>query len=433
MSSPVVKRVARALIGVALVAAALADAGPAQAAPGAPFPGTVEEFYVAPDPLPPGSPGEIIRFLPVSSAGGSTTARIMYHSRDALDRDRAVTGMVTYPDAPPPPGGWPVLSVAPGTSGMSSQCAASRAGGGVFSYELPVVGVRTDYIGLGPVGETQAYLSRPSEAHSVIDAVRAARNLAATGAGDRYLVLGGSQGGHAAIAANELGESYAPELDLLGTVSLAPAAMFDRVYGPVDEIVTNIVSVMALYGSATEHPEIDPADYVSPATAAAVAASFPTGCIGEIINALVTIPPEDFYDNDPRETEPARSISLANDVGNVAVDSPLLLAVGTDDIRVVIQRSRDLFARLCDSGQRTEYIEYEGATHETVGAVSFVQVQAWLTDRLAGRAPTDTCDEQLPMVTPPAVPPDPGDPGPPTVLPTTPPATPSRAPARFTG
>src|SRR5690606_2373123 len=157
--------------------------------------------------------------------------RIMYHSRDAQGRDRAVTGTLSYPDAPAPPGGWPVLSTANGTVGLAAHCALSRNRTSAPTRGLPVVAVASDYIGLGPVGERHPYLSRLSEGHSVIDAVRAARDLPEAGAGTRWWAIGGSQGGHGALSASELGEAYAPELDLLGTVAYAPAAMFDRNYG----------------------------------------------------------------------------------------------------------------------------------------------------------------------------------------------------------
>ncbi len=358
------------------------------------FAGTVDEFYVVPDALPPGAPGALIRVQDVSEGGGLTTLRIMYHSRDARDRDRAVTGILTYPNGDAPAGGWPVVSLAHGTTGLASPCALSRAGGVAPTFGVEGVGVVTDYIGLGPVGEIHPYLSRPSEAHSVIDAVRAARNLPEAGAGPRWLAIGHSQGGHAALAANELGETYAPELELLGTVSLAPAAIFDRTYGALDEIVVRIVGVMALYGAAAEHPEIDPADYVGPATAAA-ARVLEEGCLNEIIAAFLPVPANTFYLHHPLETEPARSILLANDVGGVGVDSPLFLVSGTADQRVVVERVRDLLAKLCEAGQVTEYLEIEGATHDDEYARAAEQIERWLAERLAGDPASNSCGDGL--------------------------------------
>src|SRR5690606_3576308 len=115
-----------------------------------------------------------------------------------------------YPTGEAPEGGWPVISVANGTVGLGGQCALSRHRSFLGSYGIQAVTVASDYIGMGPVGEIQAYLSRASEAHSVIDAVRAARNHRDAGAGDRWLTVGGSQGGHGALVAGELAATYAP-------------------------------------------------------------------------------------------------------------------------------------------------------------------------------------------------------------------------------
>lgn len=427
-----VRHAAVALAVVVLIAVGpIAPAGAAPAQVPERFTGTVAEFYVVPDPLPPGDPGDLIRVQDVASDGGTATVRIMYHSRDAQDRDRAVTGLVTYPTAPPPDGGWPVVSHANGTVGLASVCALSRAGRPVSTVGVAGVGVASDYIGMGPVGETHPYLSRPSEGHSVIDAVRAARNLTEAGAGARWLAIGGSQGGHGAMSAHELGGTYAPELDLLGTVSLAPAAMFERTYGGIDDIVSRIVTAMGLYGGATEHPEIDPADYASPELAAAAAEVFPDQCLGDIITTLTPLALSDaFFAHDPRTTEPARSVMLANDVGHVAADAPLLLVSGTADQRVVIERARDLYDRLCTTGQVTEYTEYPGATHDDIGAHAGPQIVDWLADRLAGVAPIDSCDSgETPTPAEPG--PDPVDPQ--TVVPVAAPATPVMGRPDYTG
>ena len=383
----------RLVICLSLLAAILVTAPQTASAalPSDLWSGSKSDFYVAPDPLPAGEPGDIIRLQLIGDSGGSTTLRMMYHSQDAAGRDRAVTGIVTYPDAAPPPAGWPVVSTANGTSGMQTACAPSRYDQPAARWGLQAVGVDTDYIGLGPVGELHPYLSRVSEAHSVIDAVRAARNISETGAGSRWLAIGGSQGGHASISTNELAATWAPELDLVGSVAFAPGAMFENSYGGVDEIVARVISVMMLYGVATEHPELIPTDYASPTTAAAADGVLSTGCLNDIAAALAVIPADSYWINDPRVTEPARSIMLANDVGNVKAPSPLLVLQGTADSTVVPQRTRDLLTRLCTTGQVTEYSEYEGAGHQDIGTVSAAQVTAWVADRFADAAPTDSC------------------------------------------
>lgn len=353
------------------------------------FTGPVADFYRVPDPLPAGDPGDLIRVQAVSSDATSTTVRIMYHSVDGAGRDRAVTGKMTFPNAAAPPEGWPVMSIANGTVGLAPACALSRNGNGVYDFGIGGVAVASDYIGEGPVDEIQAYMSRDSEGHSVLDAVRAARNFADANAGSNFVVLGGSQGGHGALAASELAASWAPELDLAGTVALAPAAMFDRTYGPLDEIVTRVVTAMGTLGLSTEHPEIDLTDYVSPAGMAAFDV-LRTQCMDAVIPAVLAVG-EGFFTNDPRTTEPLRSLMLANDVGNVAAASPVFLIQGTADPIVAPARTDDLFARLCDSGQVTEYLTVDGADHDNVTGQAMDRIQPWLRARLAGDPAADDC------------------------------------------
>lgn len=355
------------------------------------YSGDDEGFYVVPDPLPPGRPGELIRVQDLGEADGRRSLRIMYHSRDAQDRDRAVTGVLTHPTTPAPDGGRPVISTAHGTAGMAPHCAPSRTSTAAPGWGVDGVWVMSDFIGLGPVGEIHPYLSKTAEGHAVIDAVRAARHLPAAGAGDRWLAVGHSQGGHGAMAAAELAARHAPELDLLGTVALAPGAVFDRVYGGIDPIVTDILTMMGLYGAAAEHPGIDVTDYVTP-EAHEASTVFGTGCLDDITSALIPVAVAGMFAADPRETEPARSVIEGNDVGRVAVDGvPLYVASGTTDDRVVVERVHELFDRLCAAGQVTELQIVDGADHGGILDAVGARVTAFLEERLAGADPVDSC------------------------------------------
>ncbi len=420
-------RIGRAALVAALTMVALVGVGtttvstPADAAQPSStyevFTGSVDDFYHVPDPLPPGAPGELIRVQTVSTSAESTTMRIMYHSIDGAGRDRAVTGKLTYPNAPAPTGGWPVMGIANGTVGLGPQCALSRSGASVYDFGIHGVAVASDYIGEGVVGGVQAYLSRPSEAHSVLDAVRAARNLADAHAGSRFVVLGGSQGGHGALSTSELAASYSPELTLEGTVALAPAAVFDRTYGPVDEVVTLVVTAMGVVGLSTEHPEIDLADYASPA-GLAVLHQARTECTDAITAGVLGVG-AGFFTHDPRTTEPARSIMLANDVGKVAAPSPVFLIQGLDDVIVSPLRTADLFARMCDAGQITQYLTVPGADHGNVTQMAIDQIEPWLAARLDGEPAENDCADLPPDTSVPTSTLPPVTTSPPTTAPTT--------------
>jgi pimeloyl-ACP methyl ester carboxylesterase len=319
------------------------------------------------------------------------TVKIMYHSRDAQDRDRPVTALATYPTTEAPEDGWPVVSTAPGTVGIAAHCGISHIAPDAPAWGTEGVRVMTDYIGLGAVGgPPHPYLSRPSEGHSVIDAVRAVRQLPDAHAGDRWLSVGHSQGGHGALSAHELADEYAPELDHVATLAIAPAALLDEVYGGIDPIVTRVLGAMILYGAEGEHPEVVADDYAGPELEA-VSDVVRGECLDAIVNAVAGLPADTFYEKDPLTTEPTRSLVLANEVGTVRVDAPLLLISGTLDDRVVIDRVRSLYARLCEIGQVTELVVVEGANHGDIIPRTSAQAEAWLAARLTDAPPTDSC------------------------------------------
>jgi fermentation-respiration switch protein FrsA (DUF1100 family) len=354
------------------------------------FTGSVDDFYRVPDRLPHARPGTLIRVQALGDTGGARSVRVMYHSRDTRGRDRAVTGVITYPTAPAPEQGWPVISWAHGTTGLASQCAPSRAGVAAPGFGVQGVRVATDYIGLGPVGERHPYLSGRSEARSVIDAVRAARQLPDAHAGTRWLAIGHSQGGHSALFTNQLARGYAPELQLLGTVAAAPAAVLGKTFGPDDQVVPRMVGIMALYGWAADYPFVRPDDYVGPQVAAA-AGVIDTGCLDQIVAAFVGIPADVFYAHNPLETPPAASVVRRNDPGHVRSRSPLLLISGTADTFVVPARVHALFDQLCATRQVTQFTEVPGADHGTVLALGAGAITEWMNARLTGQPAPNSC------------------------------------------
>jgi hypothetical protein len=354
-----------------------------------PFTGSVADFYDPPNPLPKGKPGELIRVQDVSDTGGIVTKRIMYHSIDAAGRDQPTTGTISYPTAKAPSGGWPVVSIAPGTVGLDTHCALSRNDNPVDGFGITGVAVRTDYIGMVK-GQRMRYLSGPSEAHSVIDATRAARNIPAAHAGRRWVAFGHSQGGHSALFTNQLAKGYAPELQLLGTVVGAPAAELTKQFGPADVVIPHMVELMALYGIAGDHPDIDPDHYVAPEVVKSKSV-LETGCLGEITGAFAKFAASGMFPIDPVTTPPAAAIVKANDPGQVKAPTPIMLFEGTKDVFVVPARVASLYQRLCKLGQVTDYLELPGADHGTEQIQGRRQISTWIADRFAAKPAPDTC------------------------------------------
>ena len=141
----------------------------------------------------------------------------MYRSVSA-DQRGSDSGTFFIPKGQPPRGGWPVISFAHGTTGLTTHCGPSAYpdlegyASSVTSFVDQGFAVAfTDYQGLGHAG-IHPYLEPRTPAFNVIDAVRALRaqfpDYSTT-----WMALGGSQGGQASWAAAEHADDYGAGLD----------------------------------------------------------------------------------------------------------------------------------------------------------------------------------------------------------------------------
>ena len=193
-----------------------------------------DAFYTPPKPLTGRHGGLIWARRQTGSDALKRNARLMLYRSKSVDGDVvAVSGSLTLPRGPRPRGGWPIVTYAHGTAGVADGCAPTRGydENQLVSYAYPLLRrflnagfavVRTDYEGLGTPG-VHPFLVGRSEGRSVLDAVRAARELEPR-LSNRFVIAGHSQGGHAALFAAALAPRWVPDLKLRGTVALAPAS-----------------------------------------------------------------------------------------------------------------------------------------------------------------------------------------------------------------
>ncbi|MDH2505342.1 alpha/beta fold hydrolase [Acinetobacter baumannii] len=141
------------------------------------------------------------------------------------------TSLVFTPNTPPPVGGWPIVVWAHGTTGVADVCAPSKAALADSTKDLiskllaaGYVVVAPDYEGLGTPG-IHPFLNVKSEAFSITDAVVATRNYLSQRnllTSKKWVTVGHSQGGHAALGAAQYASRA--QLDYKGTVAIAPAS-----------------------------------------------------------------------------------------------------------------------------------------------------------------------------------------------------------------
>jgi hypothetical protein len=385
-------------------AAAMATMNPQASMP----PGPPGDVYDVPDPLPLAPPGTPIWAERVAAPEGALAWRVLYHSRSVRGADIAVSGLVVAPDREPPPGGFPVIGYAHGTTGLADSCAPSRraekiedAPAADLRGDLPLppfwdagyVVAATDYEGLGTPGP-HPYLVGGSEGRGVLDSIRAARALPEAHAGEPAVVVGISQGGHAALFTGELADAYAPDAALRGVVALAPGAELVQAAA----LLTGDPSVVGFgvaigYGFAAAQPDLRLDEVLTPRALAAIDV-METGCIDDILDTYAG-PAAETLRLDRLMQPPWPALLDENTPGRVPSPVPIFVGQGEADPLVIPELTDALVARLCAVGDTVTYRRYPGESHSGVMEASQDDVLEWIAELVAGR-PTGTAGDDCP-------------------------------------
>lgn len=167
--------------------------------------------------------------------------RIVYMTEGADGLPVATSGSLYVPAVRKGGDAAPVVVFGHGTVGLADKCAPSREeddasandwrtlvyglSGAGFSILMP------DYPGLG-MANAHAWMFSSEEAHTLLDATRAARKLAKPGLfGTKNAVLGHSQGGHAALSAQSMATTYGTEGTVDAWVTYAPFWISNAAWG----------------------------------------------------------------------------------------------------------------------------------------------------------------------------------------------------------
>ncbi|MFE3080997.1 lipase family protein [Nocardia tengchongensis] len=305
--------------------------------------------------------------------GTGSARKLTYWTRDSADQPALSTGVVFTPVGTPPPGGWPVLSWEHGTVGIGDDCAPSVTGrsdrdNGFLATWLKqgYAIVATDYIGLGTPG-VHAYLDGRAEAHAAIDMVRAARAVDDSLA-SKWVAIGQSQGGGAAVFTASLATRYAPELDYRGAVATGPASNIvdaATLVGPGTTFGSSHITAYSAYvlnGVKAARPDFDLDSYLTPQGKQLVEDA-KTLCFGPLADraeglTLGQLLSRPLSDGD--FVPVARSVM---DVPLTGYDRPLFIGQGTNDTDVPAPLTAKLVADMTLAGTHPEVHVYPGKDH----------------------------------------------------------------------
>ena len=354
-------------------------------------------FYVPPDPLPDGRPGDLIWAAELTAPEGSRAWKVLYHSRAVDGHDIAVSGVVVAPTTHDPSSTRPVLAVGVGARGLADQCALSMSAEQLVTSPLVqgavtrgLVFAATDYEGLGTPGRLP-YGAGESAGHSVLDAARAATQLDGSGAGRRVVLQGHSQGSHAVLVAAALAPSYAAELDVVGVVAAAPMADVTTAVSYAAAAPQGLgFLLLFVLGLEAAYPEAR-ASLVLTEEGLAQQAVVDQQCLDELVPLMAARQPSELVAQDPVDVPAWRAVLEENSLGAGQVDLPILVVQGDADVLLPKALADDYVARLCTAGDTVDYRVYAGADHVSVLPLSQPDVDSWVAQRLAGEPATSTC------------------------------------------
>jgi predicted esterase len=344
------------LVAPQLIGSQIATAAPAPGASAGPDSGAL----VSVEPLP----------LELSLPGVAVAEKIEYRTQWRSGEPTVATGALFVPDGDAPDGGWPVVAWAHGTTGVGDDCSLTTRTPR-SDVEKMYLGhwldqgyavVAADYPGLGSEG-LHRYLDGRSAANSVVDSVRAGR-AADPSLSDRWVVIGHSQGGHAALHTADIATSRAPELDFRGTVATGAPANLESAFtlgvpGFPDPGLWGLVSFSGYLFSGVRdaYPDVDIDSYFTPAgreilDQAEVLCYDDLDAVAQGVN-IGELPARPMSEG---ELPAVLADYLA--VPTSGYDRPIFLGHGVHDVMVPIPLSAKLAADMTASGTDVDYRVY---------------------------------------------------------------------------
>jgi pimeloyl-ACP methyl ester carboxylesterase len=391
---------------------------------------------------PNGKLGQIVKQERLATpVAGARAWRIAYISSDLAEQKTTATAVVVAPVGARPHDGRPVVAWAHGTTGTAQNCGPSQVpdpaqplneyflvGGNSWTdYGLPnveafikegYVVVATDYQGLGGGGRHQ-YAVAATQGRDVIDSVRAASVLAASGAGKKAIVYGWSQGGGATIAAASLTDyaaskdTVSDDIQLVGFVALAPfdvaviapATTFDQ--ASAEKLIRDLTTAfsdnvfnfthfaMTIWGTAAAFPGLRMNDIFTDDGAKVLDNVFSNKCMhaaADTLNYAYSSEYRSLINPQPKNALAWARAFIKGSVMPVKPMAPVVVYWGTKDTVLPPLMGKLYQEQMCKLGGNVGRVQLSGEqTHFSTPVVAAPLYLSWVKDRFAGKPATNGC------------------------------------------
>jgi len=353
-------------------------------------------------------------------------AHLITYTTQDRGKEIEATALLAWPsNVPAGAAALPTLTVLHGTSGFMDGCGATADTSiGALASAIASTGyvvIVPDYIGLKATqpatGFLHPYFVGQATAIASLDAVRILGHLPAeirTGGArpsPRLAVIGGSQGGHAALWVDRLAPYYARELELVAVAATVPPA--DLVtegrlaLTTLRESTANMVAFFGAsagwYGADTMLNKVFVSPYDTSVPAALGASCNPGDLLASITSldkvfqpALLTAASTGALDT----IQPWGCMAVDNGLTTTPVKRiqkdptsyGVLFVTGGKDKLVDTPTERVSYNTLCKAGMPLHYLECKGASHTDTTVWALPEILEFVQARLAGEVFTSSCD-----------------------------------------
>jgi len=373
---------------------------------------------------------------------GARVYRVLFQTErgDEKSSAGASSGLVYIPDVPRA-AKLPVVVAARGSRGQAAACAASKfdkaaesVNDDLYSLVYPLVGAGyavvlpdlAGYANYGAAGNPPSvYAGAADVGKSTLDSARAIRKLFPV-LDEKVVLVGHSQGGHSALAALALAESYGAGLNVAGVAVYAPlwlsqrswgAALYNGVSKDYPIATAPSITAVSLWYHYTHAEMLDgPGEgkkLFAPGKQDQVKAFVDSKCWGSKypeLEALGTLP-EDIYDPEfvkkvalvsagINDCDPADAVCVKwqkrykDDrprLTGKAAQTPMLLLYGGKDTTIPPNRMQCALDRLKQDGTKTTVCFEPDATHGGIVDVRSDYVGDWVASVALGGAAPAAC------------------------------------------
>ena len=357
--------------------------------------GGVSDFYAWKEKVPR-VPGTLLRQEPLPDQLMLTNAakglRVLYTSTDGIDGKSpiAVSGAIYLPKGTPPVGGWPIVAWAHGNDGHRRCVRTLVDGAWDARYGLSeclagagLCGRRVRLPGPGHSRRPSWMAVRP-EGWSVLDSVRSALR-AFPQLANAVVIVGQSQGSHAALSATGLAPRYAPALRIKGTVATGVA-------GPLYAASrrTTALLFLLLHKFQAMDPAFRPSDYLTEAGERGYAAAAST-----CVRPGPAVPLDPLLKAWPDHAK----VPAVEDWPTLHFTHPLFIGTGLADTAGLPAVQYATAAAACRAGAIVEMHYYPGQDHGGAVNASLVDSLPFVAKLFAGQPVAGNCGTLKPPPT----------------------------------